>query len=121
MARATLYQTKPKQTWMTRFGSSRPDAIIARTARPMIEAMTRLDAGPASATASSPFRRSRRLFGLTGVGLAQPKTNPPPSTETTRRSPPIGSKWATGFSVSRPNNLAVASPRRYATSACEAS
>ena len=33
------------------------------------------------------------------------------------RTPPIGSKWTIGLSVSRPNILAVPSPSRYAANA----
>ena len=36
---------------------------------------------------------------------------------TASRIPPSGSKWAIGLSVSRPNSLAVPSPRRYAARA----
>ena len=74
--------------------------------------MTRFEAGPARATRTSPLRRSRRLLGFTGVGLAQPKTNPLRQHRDDRNRPPIGSKWTTGLSVSRPNILAVASPSR---------
>ena len=78
-----------------------------------MQAMIRFEAGPARATATSPFRRSRRFEGLTGVGLAQPKSSPlPDRAVSTRSSPPNGSKWTIGLRVSRPNTLAVPSPSR---------
>ncbi len=73
-------------------------------------AMSQLAPGPASATMSSPLRRSRRLATLTGVGFAQPMMIPPSVTETSVISAPSGSKWATGLREMRPNSFAVASP-----------
>ena len=77
-------------------------------------AMTRFEAGPASATSASPRRPPRSMFGLTGVGFAQPKKNAPPDmrAEMTSMSAPSGSKWTTGLRVRRPNSLAVPSPSR---------
>ncbi len=89
--------------------STTSQAIDRRRSRPLARpgsgrrsppatAMIRFEAGPASATRTSPLRRSRRLFGLTGVGFAQPKMSPPPrNVVSTRSRPPIGSKWTTGL------------------------
>ena len=55
-------------------------------------AISRFENGPASETQTSPFRRSRRLDGLTGVGFAQPMTKPPTRTEMMSINPPRGSK-----------------------------
>ena len=49
-------------------------------------AIRQFEAGPASATITSPLRRSRRFAGLTGVGFAQPKMNPLRAREITSSS-----------------------------------
>ena len=84
-------------------------------------ARIRLDTGPARATHISPRRPPRRFDGLTGVGLAMPMANVPPLpiSDSSRRPPPIGSKWAIGSSVRRPRYRAVLSPRRLAIQAWE--
>src|SRR5258706_8847494 len=82
-------------------------------------ASTRFEIGPAAATSASPHRPPRRVIGLTGVGLAQPNPKPRKRKETASIRPPTGSKWARGSRVSRPNSLAVPSPRRNAARACE--
>lgn len=43
---------------------------------PNIRAIARLTAGPTAATFASPHFWSRRLYGLYGTGLAQPKRIP---------------------------------------------
>ena len=92
-----------KTTW--------PASSKRRTNAP-ISAITRFESGPATATMTSPLRRLRRFAGLTGVGLAQPKRNPPSSTEMIVIIPPTLSKWTIGLSVRRPKSFAVESPRR---------
>ena len=49
--------------------------------------MRKFDAGPASATRTSPLRRSWRFAGLTGVGFAQPKRTRLNRTETRGQQP----------------------------------
>ena len=51
-----------------------------------------------------------RLYGLTGVGLAQPMKKPPTIALSASRPPPSGSKCASGLRVSRPCQRAVESP-----------
>ena len=82
-----------------------------------IAARTKFEIGPAAATSASPCRPAPRFIGLTGVGFAQPNPSAPPEMAEPMKvrassEPPTGSKWATGFRVSRPNILAVPSPRR---------
>src|SRR4051794_29137511 len=78
-------------------------------------------AGGPGPPAARPWPRAppSRFNGWTGVGFAQPNPNDPPEPMKliASRTPPTGSKWTTGLSVSRPNILAVASPRRNAASA----
>lgn len=77
---------------------------------------TRFARIPAIATKKVPFLSLRRFFGLYGTGLAQPITKP--AFIIIKRSgsitDPKGSRCFNGFKVSRPLNLAVLSPRRYA-------
>ena len=95
-----------------RRAARRPRRSRTRKTRAPASAMRKFDAGPASATNTSPLRRSRRFAGLTGVGFAHPMRNPPMTTDTMVMRPPAGSKWTIGLSVRRPNSLAVASPCR---------
>lgn len=53
----------------------------------------------------------RKLKGSMGTGLAQPIVGiPVKALNKGRRMVPIGSAWANGFKVKRPNDLGVGSP-----------
>ncbi len=92
---------------------------MSRSGMATMAAITRFDNGPAAATHASPRRPPWRFMGFTGVGFAYPKKNVPcvRMAEITSIRPPTGSKWTLGFSVRRPCQRAVESPRRYAANA----
>ena len=85
-------------------------------------AISRLAAGPASATHSMSFLGRRSRPKSTGTGLAQPNSMPglPSSLDISRitagtSSVPTGSMWRAGFRLMRPAWYAVGSPNMRAT------
>src|SRR3990172_8938587 len=64
--------------------------------RPAMEATAKLESGPALAVMASDALGLRVGPGVTGTGLPQPKPT------TNGRMVPAGSRWASGFSVTRP-------------------
>jgi len=83
--------------------------------RPKIIPIKKLVAGPAKETFNSPHFWSRKLYGLTGTGLAQPKIGPLPPVDISMIrgiiTEPKGSRCFKGFRVKRSEYLAVGSPK----------
>ena len=66
-------------------------------------AIIRFAKGPAKATKNMPLFRFLKLYGLTGTGLAHPKTKPPKYiSKAGNITVPNKSIWAMGLSVRRP-------------------
>src|SRR5688572_26052561 len=98
------------------------DGNATRTTAAARHACSRLLIGPAAAMTMKSRRGSRRLFMLTGTGLAQPISGSPLMAEITGSSTvPIQSMWTSGFSETRPSIRAVGSPSLSAVQACAAS
>ena len=87
-----------------------------RRTRPKNSAIIRFESGPAMATMASPQRLFRKLCGLYGTGLAQPKMKPAlvKIKSAGRIIEPKISRCLRGFKVKRPSDLAVGSPRESA-------
>lgn len=83
-------------------------------------AMAKLIKTPAAETQSSPDFISLKLKGLTGTGLAQPKSMGEPENikRAGKRMVPIGSMWGMGFKVNLPAASAVLSPNLKAMYPC---
>lgn len=83
-------------------------------------AMAKLLKIPAAETQSSPGFISLKLKGLTGTGLAQPKSigEPEKIKRAGKRMVPIGSMWGMGFRVNLPAASAVLSPNLRAIYPC---
>src|SRR3989304_6258990 len=81
--------------------------------RPATAATAKLETGPAPAVRARAALGFCVALGFTGTGLPQPKPT------TNRRMVPAGSRWASGFSVTRPRLRGRRSPRRSATYAWE--
>ena len=92
-------------------------------ARPKIRASTRFDAGPASATMSSPHRLLDKLYGLYGTGFAYPKTTGDPLliSRNGRKTEPNQLRCTRGLRESLPALYAVLSPSLYAAYPCATS
>ena len=72
------------------------------------------------ATLADPHFLSRKLLGLKGTGLAQPKTKlaPEATNKTGNKIEPNISICGKGFKVRRPKSLAVVSPNSLAIQPC---
>src|SRR3989344_5402111 len=115
IASTTLIITIITATDINAGGKASPSTTLgaSRTIKLKMKATTRLVAGPAKATHTGPHLPPRRLYGLYGTGLAQPKTNWPAVVKYNMRGKtiePVISMWAKGLRVSRPAYLAVGSP-----------
>ena len=85
-------------------------------------ASRKFETGPAAATSMCPLRMvtsRRKLAGLYGVGLAQPRRGRLVKIWMSgNRSVPIGSMCTIGLRLTRPRFLAVSSPSFQAIQAC---
>jgi len=89
---------------------------IKRRLKPNNSANAMLDKGPAIATFAAPNRRSLKLRGLYGTGLAYPKINPVliKRRSSGRITEPNKSICFMGLRLKRPRFLAVGSPKELA-------
>jgi len=82
--------------------------------RPKTKAKRKLAPGPAIETLNSPHLWSRKLYGFTGTGFAQPKIGPWPPVKKRRSNGriivPKGSMCFEGLKLSLPAYFAVGSP-----------
>ena len=85
--------------------------------KPKTTAKEIFDKGPATETFISPHFLSRKLYGFTGTGFAQPNKTGLPAINKSKGKiiEPNGSKCFKGFKVSLPSYFAVGSPKLEAT------